>query len=304
MRPFILLLTSAVSIVAITAGAHATLTASTILNDFNAVIYTNASTSSEVEGAAVIGGNLNLNSATIFSRPPRSQLTGFGALTVYGNTSGNTINIDNGGNAYVGGTRGATISFNGGLYTTAAPPDTIANFETPLNALSQSLMLLAPTASLPTLGNNTVFSAVPGANGIAVFDITGAQLATQNLGFSINLNGATSVVFNVSGNSDFSANDQSVATGADNIIWNFYDATSVTIGDQLGGTVLAPNATVTNNNQIDGTLVANVWTGNGELHNDPFTGTLPPAPVPEPTTLAILGVGLAALGLIRLRQTA
>jgi choice-of-anchor A domain-containing protein len=302
VRPLTTLLAISGGFIAAIASASAgPLTASTILSDFDAVIYTNASTSSDIEGAAVIGGDLQ--AATIFNGPTGSQPTGFGALTVYGNTSGNPINIDNGGNAYVGGTKGATINFNdGGSYITA-PIYTIANFETPLNMLSQSLSQLAANSALPSLTppvNGTVFKATPGTNGIAVFDITAAQLALAQ-SFTVNLNGASTVVFNVSGNALFSDNDNSGTIGAGNIIWNFYNATSVNIGDAIGGTVLAPDATVTNGNQIDGALVANAWDDAGEVHYIPFTGTLPGNSVPEPATFTVVGVALAGLWSARRR---
>jgi choice-of-anchor A domain-containing protein len=303
MRPFAtLLLGSVASVIAATSASAGPLTASGILQNFNAVIYTNASTSSDVEGAAVVGGNLS--GATINNQPAGTP-AGFGALTVYGSTTGNPINLDNGGNAYVGGTHGATINFNaGGGHNAggyiAAPAYTIGNFETALNGLSNTLSLLAPTATLPVPNNNEIIKAIAGANGIAVFDLTAAQLAAIP-SFSVNLNGASTVVFNVSGNAVFNANDQSGTSGADNIIWNFYNASSVALNTQIGGTVLAPNATVSNNNQIDGVLVANAWTGLGELHDYPFQGNLA---VPEPASIAMLCLGLVGIGATRRRRHA
>jgi choice-of-anchor A domain-containing protein len=286
-----------------------TLTASTILQDFNAVVYQNASTQADIEGAAVIGGNFS--GATMYNNPTSSVPTGFGALDVFGYTSGNSININNGGNAYVAGNEGATINFNGGGSYISAPPNTITDFETPLNALSQSLAQTAANSPTPTLGannnNNIAFNAAPGSNGIAVFDITAAQLSNIS-SFLINLDGASTVVINVSGTSvsDY-ANDESGTTGANNIIWNFYQATSVTLGTQIGGTVLATGAAVTNDNQIDGALVAQSWNGNGELHDWGFDGVLPTTSqpqtaVPEPGSLALLCVGIAVLGIVRRRR--
>jgi choice-of-anchor A domain-containing protein len=292
------------SIVAASSANAGTLAASTILADFNAIIYTNASTPSDIEGAAVVGGNFS--GATMYNNPPKSgQPAGFGALTVYGNTSGNSININDGGSAYVAGTKGAGINFNGGGTYIGAPGYSIADFETPLNALSQSLSQLNATSTLPPTNNNEVIKATPGSNGIAVFNVTAAQLAAIP-SYSVSLNGASTVIFNVSGSSvSFGANSQGGTTGAGNIIWNFYNATSVNFSTLIAGTVLAPNATVTNGNQIDGALVAKAWNGSGELHDYPFIGTLPGGGtslavprIPEPPAIGLLGVATIGLGLV------
>ena len=308
------LLFGAFAIGATTAANAGTMSASQILDSYNAVIFGNATTGDDIEGGAIIGGSFS--GATVYNNPVTPPPSGDPALAVFGATSGNPINIDNGGSAYVAGNHGSTINFNGGGSYATAPGYTIANLQTTLTSLSQTLSSLAATSTLPQATNNEVIKAIPGANGIAVFNITAAQLAAIP-SFKINLNGASTVVFNVSGTSaTFSANDESGTTGANDIIWNFYDATgTVALNTQIGGTVLAPDATVTNSNQIDGVLVANKWTGNGELHDWAFTGTLPSSTdsisgtnditvssVPEPASAAILAVGAAAAAFLRRKR--
>jgi choice-of-anchor A domain-containing protein len=273
------------------------LSAATILQDFNAIIYTNASTPSDIEGAAVIGGNFS--GATVYTHPTASQPAGYGALTVYGSTSGN-LNVNNGGSVYVGGSKGATVNFNGGGSYLPAPANTVGDFETALNAFSTSLSALTATGVLPAAGNNEVINAMPDSTGMAVFNITSAQLAAIP-SYEMNLNGASTVIFNVSGALvNFSANDESGATGAGNVIWNFYDATSVNLVSEIAGTVLAPLANVSNGSPIDGALVANSWTGSGELHDYRFTD---PTSVPEPASWTALLLGLGVIGWrLRTRQ--
>jgi choice-of-anchor A domain-containing protein len=258
------------------------LTAEQILDGFNVVVYGDASTPSDIEGAALVGGNFS--GATVYNNPGSAgQPAGYGALTVYGNTTGNAININNGGSAYVGGSAGAQINFNGGGGYIGAPPESMAGIESTMDALSTDLSGLAANSILPPTGNNEVIKAMPGANGIAVFNITASQLALIP-SYSIDLNGASTVIFNVSGKSvTFGANDESGVTGAHNIIWNFYQAQSVTLDTLIAGTVLAAGAAVANGNQIDGTLVADSWTGSGEVHEYGFDGNLPPA-IPEPAS--------------------
>jgi len=275
------------------------------LDSFNAVIFTNATTSSDIEGAALIGGNFS--GATVYTNPTVGTATGYGALTVFGSTSGNPINLNDGGSAYVGGAKGAIINFNGGGRYISAPPNDIAQFQSSFTTFSQTLAGLTPNSSLPATGNNEVIAATPGSNGVAVLDITATELANIP-SFQLDLNGATSVIFNVSGTTvNFNANVESGLTGADDTIWNFYQAKSVTIGTQIAGSVLAPLANVTNDNQIDGALVANSWTGNGELHDYPYTGAspIPPTSVsaaPEPSTWALTLAAVGGIGLMLRRR--
>ena len=268
-----------------------------VLQHVNALVYTSGSTTADIEGQAIIGGTFS--GATMYNNPVVAPMSGYGALTVYGSTSGNSININNGGSAFVAGAHGANINFNGGGHYTTSVPNTLSELTTAMSGFSSALSGLAANSFLPTAGNNEVIVANPNAKGVAIFDITTAQLAAIP-SYSINLNGAKTVLFNVEGSTlNFNANEQfnasAFASVAGSVIWNFYDATSLTFGTQIAGSVLAPGAAVTNNNQIDGSLVAYSWTGQGELHDNLFTGISPLA-VPEPGVWALMMVGIGMVG--------
>lgn len=280
-------------------------------------------------GAAFIAGG---NSASF-------NMNGGGSLTVGGNNAGNA-NM-NGGNLYLGGNSSGSVNLNGGAhaYMTASAtntgtispssavikpyaytdtlPDLSSQIETPLKSLSAQLSAATANSTFPTIAslqgnfNNVQINATPNASGLAVFTVSAAVLS-QFASFQVNANGAGTIIFNVDCGSKAcsfadNANQQfgstSLAQLAPSLIWNFYNAGSVTVNNELAGTVLAPYATVTNNSPIDGTLVAASYSGNGELHDYPFRGT--PVRAPEPGGLAILGVALAGLlGMRRLRMSA
>ena len=69
---------------------------------------------------------------------------------------------------------------------------------------------------------------------------------------------------------------------AGNIVWNFGNASSVTTGGMFG-TILAPSASVTNNANIVGAVIANSFAQGGEVHQVNYTRGIPNPPpvVPE-----------------------
>ena len=282
-----------------TAAYASTLTAAELLGGFNAIIFHDAATTADIEGAAIIGGSFS--GATMYSRPGGVVLPdSFNALNVYGNTYGNPINLNNGGSASVGGSKGAIVNFNGGgRYVSSGTGVSMDEIASELIDFSSYLTGLDGNSLLPTPDNNEVIQATPDANGVAVFNISVDDLS-RIPSYSIDLNGATSIIFNVSGPVlGFNANYQGDDSIFDNVIWNFYDATDLTFGTLIGGSVLAPYAAVRNNNQIDGTLVANSWTGSGELHQYAFDDQEPvsddPGPIatPEPSSLLLVVCGVA-----------
>ena len=108
----------------------------------------------------------------------------------------------------------------------------------------------------------------------------------------------STVVVNVDGTSDSMQNMSISLNGVDNqhVLYNFSQATSLTV-NQIGveGTILAPNANVTfTDGQINGTLIAQSVSGQGESHQHLFIGNLPTNPIPEPSTFVLAACGLAA----------
>ena len=76
----------------------------------------------------------------------------------------------------------------------------MSDFTTPLNALQTQLGGLDKNSDF-TIANNAVTFNVTPVDGVAVFDISGAQLATPNASITFtNETSATTIVIDVTGN--------------------------------------------------------------------------------------------------------
>ncbi|PWV60143.1 choice-of-anchor A domain-containing protein [Plasticicumulans acidivorans] len=295
------------------AGAG-TLSATDILSQFNAVIFGSLTSSSEIEGRTFVGGNLSGSSSTYATRTlPASD---YAALTVGGSiTTSGWVNVNNSGSAVVAGnvsymnmnggsaTIGGTVTgiVNGSAVTGVSLP--IPDFKQTLLDFSAQLATMSANSAVTISGNTAIFSASPDADGTAVFTISDLDFFNNINQISFNLNGADTVIINVDVvTATIAANFLAGAATqiADNVIWNFADATELSFNTEFGGTVLAPNAHVSNSISIDGTLVADSLTQNGELHQYNFTGSIPsdpatPVSVDAPSTLALSGLAACAL---------
>jgi choice-of-anchor A domain-containing protein len=85
------------------------------------------------------------------------------------------------------------------------------------------------------------------------------------------------------------------------ILYNFYQATALNItGIKVDGSILAPWADINfTNGHIDGNLIGWRLEGDGEAHLELFNGQIP---VPEASTLILLGSGLAGIAALRRRM--
>lgn len=281
----------------------APMTAAQALSQFNAIVLGDFTSNSDVEGRLVVGGNLT-GGATFYNNP-RGAASPYAAINVAGNSTGSgPYNVNNGGSVVIGGTNASRFNLNGGgTLSTGTPNISATAVKAPLTALAAQIAAMAANSMVDAHDpNNVAFNAVAGANGVAVFSITTADIAGYR-NININFGNASTIYVNVIGASlTDTANFNANAYVNQHVIWNFVDATSLNFGF-WHGTVLAPNAAVTNATPIEGVLVANSFNGRGELHDYAFTGYLPdPVRVPEPATLGLLALGLGTVGLMRYRR--
>lgn len=295
------------------------------LKEWNLIVFNNMSSGHDVEGRAFVGGNLSGNSATYYANPGNNPSQNNNpALTVVGNVTSSTSNLNNSGGANIGGNLQSQNGFNlngtqtlniGGTSSQANINQNIvnanlgANFTntliaqknllvSSLGSLSDNLAALQNTGNASIVNNRLTIAA--SGTGQNVFNLALSDFNNFGEISVVDPNGAT-IVINVSGAAGTLA-DNFVNTANDigtNVVWNFYQATNLTFNNAFLGTVLATDATVSNNNYIQGTLVANAFSQNGEIHMDSFQGNLNTGAVitaPEPSTWAMLLLGFGLIG--------
>lgn len=142
--------------------------------------------------------------------------------------------------------------------------------------------------------NNRTFAYTGGVTDLAVFTIDAADLANVNWG--LDMGAAENVLINVTGgvfNAGW-AHVNGFQSYSNNVLWNFGEATELNFGDSWYGSVLALNADIHTNSNLNGAIAARAYYGNGEIHTFNWTYE-PPVSVTEPSTLLL---GVMALGLM------
>jgi choice-of-anchor A domain-containing protein len=283
--------------------------------EWNLLVRNNLTSTSHVDGSALVGGNVS--GTSVFSMHGVTASNGAG-LMVGGSVSGNN-QMNNSGNLFHGGSISGTIELNGGgsqVQQTgigAVVNDAFAQ----ANAYSSFLRDLAPTGNLNVLdGTKGTFNSVAtvgvGSDRYAVYSMSQSVLGGMSE-LNMNFGSADIAVINF----DASATGGAVTlnmnfigginqNNSGRIVWNFFNATTLNIGGNLSGMILGTGADLfLNGPGIYGTVVVdNVSQMNSEVRRRTFEGDTQIVVVPLPPAawagLAMLG-GIAGVRAARRR---
>ncbi|WP_165244391.1 collagen-binding domain-containing protein [Paludisphaera soli] len=299
-----------------------------------------------VQGTVRVGGGLYVqNSFEVASKPSSPELK-YPSLLVGGDVKAGknpeTVKILR-GDGVIGGTiNGASdnkariVSARDGGVVKVDPGAAgfAASDDKELKASSQAFKEMKDEGQSVVLSTKQVDTArftvmTVDSNGNAVFHVDGERLFENNKvrGFSLDLNGykfgeGQSVVFNVSGvDLDFRNGlnfDGAFRTSFSNILWNFYEAGEIDLNrNNFAGTLLAPDALLTDNNTIDGSVFVKSFGTSykdgmgagirGPLYAgyDPSTVRIESVPIPstpEPSGLAMAGLAVLCGAAWRIRR--
>ncbi len=272
-------------------------------SDLGIFVYGDYYSTSEVEGRAIIGGNLNGPSSNYGIKLNPAAYNGVTTLTVGGNMNANSIQLQ-AGNARIGGALNGVINYNGGgsLVNSAGVMNEIAQMRSIFAGASASYAAMGATGSVSLPGSqpsSVNFTATPGGGGVSVINIDGADLFSNNnvQTIGIDMAGSDYVVINVAGAAiDFTTGGNfagAFATDAvrSRVLWNFFEAESIDLrGKAFEGSILATDAFLTHNGVISGSVFVDSLNSESEVHLPGFDFN-----IPAPGRVAALAtVGLVA----------
>lgn len=278
--------------------------ARSILKQFNNIVLNDLTTGSgHTHGSLYVGGDYNGGGVVNMDNNPNGQLTDdiSGSMIVGGNVNGqNQIHL-HGGNARIGGivTSGTIETHNGATVETGTPGIPASDIMTAFQSLSTELFGMADTGGVANTSdqNDINFQSGAGVNGVAVFHVDASDIDAGTFKGVFAPAGVTTVI-NVAGTSATLGMNAGGfgATPNQSVIFNFYEATTLTLNSMATFSVLAPFANVLLQSDIKGTLVSNNLDQRAQVITPYYDGNIPLSTVPVPAAAFLLLTGIAAIG--------
>jgi choice-of-anchor A domain-containing protein len=290
--------------------------AESVLYKYSVFTSGNFTQNSHVDYNTFIGGNL-LGSGGVFAM--NSNTPPGAGLTIAGTAVGSSNQqVNNSRNLVVSSAAAAgTVHLNGGavvIDTTLTSQAALLTQE--LKNDSIAFKALATNQATPALSPGGQFTftvkASTAVNGVAVFKLDGSQLSNNANQNGISLAGdyasVSSIIINVTGasiTSRFNFSGGGWAPSDAKILWNFAEATSLSLANNFYGSILAINAEVLHSStSTDGAIFAKSLNSSGEIHLPRYAGFDPTSGVvPEPASVVMAGMG-AAFALVAARGRA
>lgn len=188
-----------------------------------------------------------------------------------------------------------------------------ATFDSVFNAVvteASTYSNYSANATTSTSGTRTTFT-IPASTSVrrVVFNLTESQATsifeTQNAEVQFDLNGRQVssldfIIVNIAGFQSNDFNSQANFLGSitsdvnlrSRVLWNFYDTDEVVeLNRNWYGSILAPEATLEGNSNLDGSAAVKYSLFNAEIHGPAWVG------VPEPSTYAAISFVAAVCGM-------
>ncbi|NVK54253.1 MAG: choice-of-anchor A family protein [Alteromonadaceae bacterium] len=278
---------------------------------YNLILKNDLSTSSDIEGRIMIGGNINGSSTDVGSRIPLDA--DVDAVTVVGDINAPSLKAQNGHIVYGGNANTNNLITNSSTGQVIKEDQSL--LQTRFDEIYQSVIddsydykNLASNGTFNTSDQNKKLFESDSTDDVLVFNIDGDDLRYGGLEF--NFMPTVPIIINVAGTGELNINAKAQGnyfnknTVSPLVLWNFYDYTKLRFnGDGWNGSVLAPYADISSyTGSLDGGIAALSYTGGVELHNKLFTfepNTSGPKdeelPVPVPSTWLMFTGGFLLL---------
>ncbi|MEM9083249.1 MAG: collagen-binding domain-containing protein, partial [Planctomycetota bacterium] len=269
--------------------------AASVLSDYNLVSLGNLTSSGEVFGSALVGGDIFGNTSG-YSVLGGTNATRDGLVLAGDLLATNQILLNNGGNLRVSPTTqlNAGRVFNGGgsFFIDPNVDQIVQNAAAEVNFLNAAFANLETNATITDNGSDVILNA-PAASPVTVFSIDGALLSRSNTRFSINFNSnfTSTVIVNIDGNGgivNLGGSGASFGAGftninASRILFNFVNTERVQVLSTFSGAVLAPDADIRLiSGDVNGTVVGDaVDQGTRDIRLNTYTGFIP-TEIPTP----------------------